>query len=84
MFLEGVWGGLPPPLLNTIKMENLLTVGQIANKLGVKCPTIYQWAHMGFIPYVRMGKCLRFDEKEVEKWLEKRKTRGRIRYKIRV
>ena len=65
-----------------VKMENLLTVTQIAAKLSVKPTTVYQWAHMGFIPHLRLGKCLRFDEKEVEKWVGKRKTKGRIRYRI--
>ena len=63
-------------------MENLLNVKQVANKLNVKPITVYQWAYMGFIPHLRLGKCLRFDEKEVEKWVEKRKTKGRLRYRL--
>ncbi|MDP8213047.1 MAG: helix-turn-helix domain-containing protein [Candidatus Zapsychrus exili] len=65
-------------------MENLLTVKQIADKLAIKQSTVYQWTHMGFMPYVRIGKCIRFDEKAIEKWLDGRKIKGRIHYKLRV
>jgi len=39
--------------------------------------TIYKWAAEGFIPSYRMGKAVRFSEKEVESWLKKRRVRGR-------
>jgi len=58
-------------------MNRLLTPEQIAELLGVKQSTIYQWTHQGFIPHVKVGRLVRFREADIEKWLEKRSAKGR-------
>jgi len=60
-------------------MDKLLTPQEIADCLGVKPSTIYQWTHQGFIPHIKLGRLLRFKEKDVGIWLEKRTAQGRIR-----
>jgi len=65
-------------------MDKLLTPDQIAEYLGVRKSTIYQWTHEGYIPYVKLGKFVRFKESNVERWLEKRSTEGRARRHIEV
>lgn len=55
-------------------MEDLLTVKQLAEKLQISKAWIYK--HTEFkttnpIPCIRIGKCLRFEESEVRKWLKK-------------
>ena len=58
-------------------MEKLLTPQEIAEVLGVQSSTIYQWTHQGYIPHVKIGKFVRFKEKDVEKWVEKKTSNGR-------
>lgn len=58
-------------------MDKLLTPQQIADVLGVKISTIYQWTHQGFIPHVKLGRLVRFNETAVMKWVEERSNRGR-------
>ncbi len=58
-------------------MEKLLTPQQIAEVLGVKTSTIYQWTHQGFIPHVKLGRLVRFKETAVMKWVEERSNNGR-------
>jgi excisionase family DNA binding protein len=58
-------------------MPKLLTPQQIADYLGVKPSTIYQWTHQGFIPHVKLGRLVRFREADVAKWIEKRSEKGR-------
>ncbi|PKK82035.1 MAG: hypothetical protein CVT49_15735 [candidate division Zixibacteria bacterium HGW-Zixibacteria-1] len=65
-------------------MEKLLTPQEIAEVLGVQPSTIYQWTHQGFIPHVKIGKFVRFKEKDVEKWVEKKANNGRDGRKINV
>lgn len=60
-------------------MGQLLTPQQIADMLGVKLSTIYQWTHTGFIPHVKLGRLVRFREKTVMEWVEKKQTAGRPR-----
>ena len=58
-------------------MDKLLNVQEIADLLGVQPSTIYQWTHEGFIPFVKLGKFVRFKEAAVAKWLEERSVPGR-------
>jgi len=43
--------------------------------------TVYLWTHTEFIPHYKVGKCIRFAEKEIEEWLEKRRHEGRATLK---
>jgi len=65
-------------------MDQLLTPQQIAEKLCVKLSTIYNWSHIGFIPHTKLGGLLRFRERDIELWLEKRTISGRLTRKCRV
>ena len=63
-------------------MDKLLTVEEIADVLNVKQSTIYNWTHLGFIPHIKIGKLLRFNEDDVLKWLNKKSIPGRKNRKI--
>ena len=65
-------------------MEKLLTPQEIAEVLGVQPSTIYQWTHQGYIPYVKIGKFVRFKEKDVERWVESKTSNGRVTRKTDV
>ena len=58
-------------------MNKLLSPGEIADLLGVKKSTIYSWTHQDFIPHVKLGNLLRFKEKDILVWIEKRSIKGR-------
>lgn len=61
-----------------MKLEQLLTINQLSEVLQIKVPTIYGWVHEDYIPYVKIGRLVRFEEDEVFKWLERKKSKGRI------
>ena len=63
-------------------MTKLLTHIEVADLLGVKPSTIYQWTHIGYIPHVKLGKFVRFRESEVVKWVEKREVLGRMTKRV--
>ena len=58
-------------------MERLLTVDEVAGWLQVKPRTIYQWVHEEYIPVIKLGTLVRFDQATVREWLKKRETSGR-------
>jgi excisionase family DNA binding protein len=58
-------------------MERLLTVEEVSGKLKVGKSTIYRWVHYEYIPHVKLGGTVRFNEKAVEKWLRNRERSGR-------
>lgn len=43
----------------------LLTIHEMASRLKVSAKTIYYWVHRKEIPYLKVGKHLRFDEGKV-------------------
>ena len=58
-------------------MDRLLTVEQLADWLQVKPRTIYGWVHEGYIPVIKLGTLVRFDQASVIAWLKKREEPGR-------
>jgi excisionase family DNA binding protein len=52
-------------------MEKLLTVSELAERLGISAGTAYHWLSQGRLPAVRFSKrCVRFRESDVQKMLE--------------
>lgn len=65
-------------------MDPLLTVDQVAEWLQVKPRTIYQWVHEGYIPVIKLGSLVRFDQESVGAWVKKRELPGRAKQRIEV
>ncbi len=63
-------------------MNRLLTVDEVATWLQVKPRTIYQWVHEGYIPVLKLGALVRFDQASVAAWLKKREIPGRSKQRI--
>ncbi len=54
-------------------MQRLLTSAEVAELLAVPVATLYKWRYAGSgPPAIRLGKYLRWDPSEVEKWLAER------------
>jgi excisionase family DNA binding protein len=60
-----------------MERKELLNTAQVAEWLNVKESTIRKWTHYGFIPHVKLGRCVRFQESEIEQWLRERAEKGR-------
>ena len=63
-------------------MDKLLTPKQLSELLQIGLSTIYKWVHYGYVPFVKLGTSIRFKERKVEEWLDKRAKKGRKTYKI--
>jgi len=50
--------------------KRYLSVRELSEYLGVPRHTIYCWTSMRKIPFVKMGKSVRFDIKAIEKWIK--------------
>ena len=53
------------------KLDNLLTMKELAAKLKVKERTVRGWRERGKIPFTRIGRGLRFDAGVVERILQR-------------
>jgi len=62
-------------------MEKLLTIDELAEVLSLKKSTIYQWVHLGLIPHMKVGRLLRFRERDIEKWLSSKQVEPSVRFR---
>ena len=51
-------------------LPKLVSVRELAETLGVKPTTIYQWVNQRKIPYVKLGKRILFKPKDINRWIE--------------
>ena len=51
----------------------LLSIAQVSQQLGVSVKTLYGWVCLRQIPYVKMGRLVKFDSSDIEKWIETKK-----------
>lgn len=57
-------------------MTRLLTAAEVAELLQVPATWVYEAARRGAIPHVKLGRYVRFDEAEVERWWRERAEAG--------
>lgn len=78
---------ISPPLWSTIYVnlkiiskrcimmtERWLSVDEIAEHLGIKKDTVYKWTRKRNMPFHKVGKLLKFQIKEVDKWVKEGKA----------
>lgn len=53
-------------------LEDLLSVDEAAKKLGISPSAIYNNRKTLSIPYIRIGRLIRFRPSEIQKFLDKR------------
>ena len=54
----------------------LLTADEVSRRLRVPASWVYRAARAGDLPSVQCGRYRRFDEGDVERWINARKGRG--------
>jgi len=55
------------------KSERLLTVIQVSSYLQISVKTLYQYVYKRLIPFVKVGRLVRFRATEIEQWLQNQK-----------
>lgn len=54
-------------------MRKLIGIKELSEQIGIPVGTIYSWTSMKVIPHYKIGRLVKFEEAEIEKWLEQRK-----------
>jgi len=57
------------------KFFSLLTLEELADYLGLKKQTIYNWLHQKKISGIKIGKVWRFERREIDRWLKRCKRK---------
>ena len=48
----------------------LIDVKDLSESTGLSVFTLYSWINQKRIPYVKVGRLVRFDPRKIEKWIE--------------
>ena len=51
--------------------RKLLGINEVTEHTGLKTSTVYSWVHQRKIPYIKMGRLVKFDPKEIDLWIQK-------------
>lgn len=49
--------------------ESLLDIAGLSKRLGIPRNTLYDWVAFGRIPYLKLGKLIRFEPRAIEDWI---------------
>jgi len=52
----------------------LLNINELAEYLGIKISTVYSWVNQRKIPYIKVGRLVKFDQVDIDKWLAEQKV----------
>jgi excisionase family DNA binding protein len=65
-----------PPAVVERAAEPFITMAELLERVRVSRRTMYVWMQKGYVPYIRVGRSLRFDWKLVNERLSARFGRG--------
>jgi len=51
---------------------NLISIQQASEYLGITVGTIYQWRSQHKIPYIKVGRRVKFKKEQLDQWLTER------------
>ena len=54
------------------KATNLMDIEQAAEYLGLSVGTLYQWRSQHKIPYIKVGRRVKFKIEQLDQWLSER------------
>jgi len=57
--------------------ERWLSVDEIAQHLGIKKDTVCKWVRKRKMPFHKVGRLLKFQVKEIDKWVKDGKAAGK-------
>ena len=50
--------------------RQLLTIEELSGYIGITANTAYSWVSQKKIPYIKVGRLVRFDKAKINEWLE--------------
>lgn len=54
--------------------KNLMSIKETSQVLNVRVNTLYGWVCQRKIPYIKLGRLVRFDAQDIDKWIQDQKV----------
>lgn len=61
-----------------IEMQDLLDIETVSGILGVAKSTVYSWVRLRSIPFVKLGRLVKFSRQDLNDWIESQKVKALI------
>ena len=58
-----------------------MTAKQVSELIEVKPSTVYRWVDLGYIPHVKLGRCVRFKKADLIRWIDQNHRKERVSFK---
>ena len=55
-------------------MRKLLSIQETADCLGIRITTLYTWVCKRKIPFIKVGKLVKFEDRDLSRWVAKRRV----------
>lgn len=62
--------------------KRFLGIQECSEYLGVSVKTLYQWTHEKKISHYKFGKLVKFDLKDLEVWIKRKKVKARWKIEV--
>lgn len=56
-------------------VKRFIGVKELAQYLDIKTETVYAWIQQRKIPYTKIGRLVKFETIEIEKWIERNRVK---------
>ena len=53
--------------------KRYLSISELSQYLGVSINTLYSWNSRGGIPHIKLGRLVKYDIKDIDEWMYKKK-----------
>lgn len=63
--------------MSDMTSSRLLEIEEMSRFLGVSESTLYGWVNQKRIPFIKVGRLVRFNAEEIENWLKERSVAER-------
>lgn len=60
--------------MRVMGINKLIGIQDVAEYLGVSTNTIYAWISQKRIPYYKVGRLVKFDAAEIDRWIATKKV----------
>jgi len=60
-------------MVKALENKKYLSPKDLAEYLGISLRTVYLWTSLRQIPFYRLGRLVRYSQKEIESWMKNKK-----------
>ncbi len=57
-----------------MRPKRFLNVRDLCNYLEIEINTVYSWVYQKKIPYLKIGRLVKFDKQEIDRWIDSKRV----------